>query len=200
MLAAMRRASLWVSSLGQWRISANIPVDCIVDHWPLSDLPDRLTHPSRLNAKVMQGLFLLRERLRACSSRHAVGAALLLLVILPGCSGVPLVDEMPASEPDLPGYNKLVANHLKATFKNLASYDAFAISTFRRVHSFKGWVWMTCVRFEDKGHPRTYAFFIKDGMVIDSRYAVHTDVCNTQTYAVFDAMGPTRAGILGPLY
>jgi hypothetical protein len=21
--------------LGQWRISANIPVDCIVDHWPL---------------------------------------------------------------------------------------------------------------------------------------------------------------------
>lgn len=149
--------------LGQWRISANIPVDCIVDHWPLSDLPDRLTHPSRLNAKVMQGLFLLRERLRACSSRHAVGAALLLLVILPGCSGVPLVDEMPASEPDLPGYNKLVANHLKATFKNLASYDAFAISTFRRVHSFKGWVWMTCVRFEDKGHPRTYAFFIRTG-------------------------------------
>jgi len=186
--------------LGQWRISANIPVDCIVDHWPLSDLPDRLTHPSRLNAKVMQGLFLLRERLRACSSRHAVGAALLLLVILPGCSGVPLVDEMPGSEPDLPGYNKLVANHLKATFKNLASYDAFAISTFRRVHSFKGWVWMTCVRFEDKGHPRTYAFFIKDGTVIDSRYAVQTDACNTQTYGVFDAMGPTRAGILGPLY
>ena len=65
---------------------------------------------------------------------------------------------------------------------------------------FKGWVWMTCVRFEDKGHPRTYAFFIKDGTVIDSRYAVHTDACNTQTYGVFDAMGPTRAGILGPLY
>ena len=90
--------------------------------------------------------------------------------------------------------------HLKATFKNLASYDAFAISTFRRVHSFKGWAWMTCVRFEDKGHPRTYAFFIKDGTVIDSRYAVQTDACNTQTYGVFDAMGPTRAGILGPLY
>ena len=73
-----------------------------------------MTHPRRLNAKVMQGLFLLRERLRACSSRHAVGAALLLLVtLLPGCSDVPLVDEMPASEPDLPGYNKLVANHLK---------------------------------------------------------------------------------------
>ena len=59
---------------------------------------------------------------------------------------------------------------------------------------------MTCVRFEDKGHPRTYAFFIKDGRVIDSRDAVQTDACNTQTYAVFDAMGPTRAGILGPLH
>jgi hypothetical protein len=150
----------------------------------------------------MQGLFLLRERQRACSSRHAVGAALLLLVtLLPECSGhAPLVDEMPASEPDLPGYNNLVANHLKATFRNLASYEAFAISAFRRVHSLNGWAWMTCVRFEDKGHPRTYAFFIKDGRVIDSRDAVQTDACNTQTYAVFDAMGPRRAGILGPLY
>jgi hypothetical protein len=42
--------------------------------------------------------------------------------------------------------------------------------------------------------------FIKDGKVIDSRYAVQTDACNAQTYAVFDAMGPTRAGVLGPLY
>jgi hypothetical protein len=159
-----------------------------------------MTNPCRLNAKVMQGLFPLRERQRACSSRHAAGAALLLLVtLLPGCSDVALADEMPASEPD-PGYNNLVAKHLKDTFKNRASYDAFAISAFRWVHSFKGWAWMTCVRFEDNGHPRTYAVFIKDGKVIDSRYAVQTDACNTQTYAVFDAMGPTRAGVLGPLY
>jgi hypothetical protein len=94
----------------------------------------------------------------------------------------------------------LVANYLKNTFKNRASYDAFAISAFRWVHSFSGWAWMTCVRFEDNGHPRAYAVFIKDGKVIDGRYAVQTDACNTQTYAVFDAMGPTRAGVLGPLY
>ena len=25
-------------------------------------------------------------------------------------------------------------------------------------------------------------------------------ICNTETYAAFDAMGPTRAGVLGPLY
>jgi hypothetical protein len=149
----------------------------------------------------MQGLFLLRERQRACSSRHAAGAALLLLVtLLPGCSNVALVDEMPASEPDYPGYNNLVAEHIKETFKNRTSYDAFAISALRWIHSFKGWAWMTCVRFEDNGHPRTYAVFIKDGQVSDSRYAVQTDACNIQTYAVFDAMGPTGAGVLGPLY
>jgi hypothetical protein len=51
----------------------------------------------------------------------------------------------------------LVANYLKNTFKNRASYDAFAISAFRWVHSFSGWAWMTCVRFEDNGHPRAYA-------------------------------------------
>ncbi len=149
----------------------------------------------------MQGLFLLQERRRACSSQRATGAALLLLItLLPGCSNVASVNEMPSSEPDYPGYNKLVAEHIKETFKNRASYDAFAISAFRGVHSLNGWAWMTCVRFEDNEHPRTYAVFIKDGKVIDSRYAVQTEACNTQTYAVFDAMGPTRAGVLGPLY
>ena len=123
-----------------------------------------MTNPRRLNTKVMQGLFLLRERQRACSSRHAAGAALLLLVTpVARCSDVGLADEMPASETD-PGYNNLVAKHLKDTFKNRASYDAFAISAFRWVHSFNGWVWMTCVRFEDNGHPRAYAVFIKEGL------------------------------------
>jgi hypothetical protein len=106
---------------------------------------------------------------------------------------------MPASGA-YPWYSDLVANHLKKTFTNRASYDAFAISAFRWVHSLNGWAWMTCVHFKDNGHPRTYAVFIQDGKVIDGRYAVQTDACNTQTYAVFDAMGPTRAGVLGPLY
>jgi hypothetical protein len=45
-----------------------------------------------------------------------------------------------------------------------------------------------------------FAVFIKDGKVIDSRYAVQIDDCNTQTYAAFGGMGPTRAGVLGLLY
>jgi hypothetical protein len=144
------------------------------------------------------------QRQRACPWRHAAGAALLLAVaVLPGCADVALpTEEMPASGAD-PGYNSLVASYLKNNFANLATYDAFAISPFRWVNSFKGWAWMACVHFEDNGHPRTYAMFIKDGKVIDGRYAVLTDACNTQPYAAFDAMGPVKAmkaGVLGPLY
>jgi hypothetical protein len=126
---------------------------------------------------------------------HAAGAALLLaFALLSGCSDLALPsEEVPASGAD-PGYNNLVANHLKAAFKDRAFYDAFEISAFRWVHS------LTCVRFEDHGHPRTYAVFVKDGKFVDRRYAVQTDACNTQAYAPFDAMGPTRAGVLEPLH
>jgi hypothetical protein len=154
-----------------------------------------LPHPRRGSMREV----LLRERLKARSSRHGAGVAFLLMVALLSLSDVAVPQEMPTSGPD-PGYNDVVAKHLKGTFKNLASYDAFAISPFRWVGSLKGWSWMTCVSFEENRHPRTYAVFIQDGKVIDSRYAVQIDACNTQTYAAFDAMGLTRAGVLGPLY
>ena len=98
---------------------------------------------------------------------------------------------------------------LRELYKNLAisqreldqaASDQQTAKAICGVHSLKGWAWMTCVRFEDNGHPRTYAVFIQDGKVIDSRYAVQIDACNTETYAAFDAMGPSRAGVLGPLY
>jgi hypothetical protein len=142
--------------------------------------------------------FLLRW-LKVGSSRGAAGAAFLLIAALLPLSDAAEPQEMPTSEPD-PGYYDLVAKYLKDTFKNLASYDAFAISAFRWVSSFKGWSWVTCVRFEENGHLRTYAVFIKDGKVIDGRYAVQIDACNTQAYAAFGAMGSIRAGVLGPLY
>jgi hypothetical protein len=156
---------------------------------------------SEAPAVSRESILILGERQSTSSFRQVADPVLLLMfALLAGCSDLALPSEdMPVSGPD-PGYNNLVANYLKNNFKNRASYDAFAISAFRWVHSFKGWAWMTCVRFEDSGHPRTYAVFIKDRNVINSRYAVQTDACNTQTYAAFDAMGPTRAGVLGPLY
>ena len=120
-----------------------------------------LAHPRLIGRESMRK-FLIRERQKARSSRHGAGEAFLLMVALLSLSDVAVPQEMPTSGPD-PSYNDLVVKYLKDTFKNLASYDAFAISAFRWVSSFKGWSWMTCVRFEENGHPRTYAVFIKDG-------------------------------------
>jgi hypothetical protein len=109
-------------------------------------------------------------------------ALLRAFLLLSGYSDTALADEeMPASGPD-PAYNAVAANHLRTAFKNLGLYEGFEISPFRWVHSFKGWASITCVRFQDHGYLRTYAVFIKDGHVIDSRYAVQIDACNTQTY------------------
>jgi hypothetical protein len=181
MLAAMRRASSRVS------------------RWPNRDgfLPTsrvivfRYRVALMVMAKGLQGLF------RAL--RRAAGAALLLAVVLSPLSDIAVPQELPASGAD-PNWKKMVASHFKDIFKNRATYDAFAISAFRWVHSLKGWAWTTCVRFEDNGHPRTYVVFIQDGKVIYSRYAVQIDACDTETYAAFDAMGPSRPGVLGPLY
>jgi hypothetical protein len=148
-------------------------------------------------------LRLILGRWKETSSvRHAACAALLLaLFLLPGCSDLAMPsEEMPAAGAD-PSYVGTVAQYLKNLFKNQASYDAFEISPFRWVHSLRGWAWLTCVRFQDQGHPRVYAVFLKDGRVVDGRYAVQTDECDAQTYALFDAMrGAARPGIQNPLY
>ncbi len=138
------------------------------------------------------------------SLQNAACAALLLaLAVAAGCSSVTGSDETPASAPD-PAYNTLVANRVKGSFKDHASYDAYEISDYRWVHSVIGWSWLTCVRFQDHGHRRTYALFIKDNQIVDSRYAVGTDGCDTGSYSPFDlitgAAKPASAGGLEPLY
>jgi hypothetical protein len=126
---------------------------------------------------------ILGEWKDTTSVQQAACAALLLaLLLLPGCSELALPsEEMPAAGAD-PSYVNIVAHHLKTLFKNQASYDAFEISPFRWVHSLKGWAWLTCVRFQDQGHPRVYSVFLKDGRVVDGRYAVVTDACDEQSY------------------
>ena len=103
-----------------------------------------------------------------------------------------------------PTYNKLVAEHIKDTFKDYASYDAFEISQYRWVHSIKGWDWLTCVRFQDKGRRLTYALFIKQKEIIEYRYAVETDGCGAQTYSPFVELGGAKSvdadGLLEPLH
>jgi hypothetical protein len=136
--------------------------------------------------------------------QNAGRAALLLPLVLLGCSSLTLTKEdPPASGPD-PAYNKMIAEHLQQTFKDINTYDSFEISEFRWMHTAKGWTWLTCIRFEDHGHNRAYALFLKDKEIIASRYAVATDGCATQTYSPFNLIAgqtsPANAGALAPLY
>jgi len=119
--------------------------------------------------------------------RDCVRATLLLPLALLGCSGVALTQtDAPASAPDPSAFHKLIGNHLKMSFPDIANYESFEISDAHWVHSVKGWAWLSCVRFQERGHVRTYAVFIRTDKVVDSRYAVTTDGCGEQTYAPFD--------------
>jgi hypothetical protein len=134
-----------------------------------------------------------------CCLRNAVRAALLLPLFLVGCSGLAQPTEaMPASGPD-PAYRDTVVAQLK-TLKDYESYEAFEMSDFRWVHSSKGWSWLTCVRFQDRGRARTYALFIKGRDLINSRFAVEADGCGTQNYAPFDLLGAKKPNGLDPLH
>ena len=113
---------------------------------------------------------------------------LLTVVTLSGCSTLPTAGDAPESVWD-PSYRDVIATYLKTTFKNYASYEAFEISDPRWVHSFDGWTWLTCVRFQDHGHTRAYAVFQKGSVIVNARYAVQTDQCDLQTYAFFERMG-----------
>jgi hypothetical protein len=128
--------------------------------------------------------------------QNVAGAALLLLAAaaLAGCSGLASTsEETPVTGPD-PASNKVVANYLNATFKDRTLYNAFEISDSRWVHTVKGWNWITCIRFQDHGHPRIYAIFIKANAIIDARYAVQTDGCDTPNYTSFDLMAAASSG------
>lgn len=137
---------------------------------------------------------------------RAIARAALLsaLVGLPGCTDLELPREEAPPAAAMGGYNGLIANHVKSAFKDRAAYSAFQISGSRWVHSLKGWNWLVCIRFQDRGHERTYALFIKDNAVVDGRYAVQTDACDAQAYSPFDlatgSMRPANAGLQEPLY
>jgi hypothetical protein len=113
-------------------------------------------------------------------------ALMLALIVLSACSNVALPNEgMPTMGAD-PSYGAIIAGYVKSSLQNSASYEALEISGPRWVHSVSGWNWLVCVRFQDRGHQRTYAFFFKDREIINSRYAVQADACGAQTYAPFD--------------
>jgi hypothetical protein len=133
------------------------------------------------------------------SLRLVVWAALLLIsATLAAYSQIaPTAQELPESGPD-PSYRDIIATYLKSSFKDYKSYEAFQIAAPRRVRSFHGLDWISCVRFWDAGHRRTYAVFINGKSVVDGRYANQTDQCGSQEYDSFGQMGGSLG--LDPLH
>jgi len=130
-------------------------------------------------------------------------ALALTLLTLPCCGELAQTSEVMPPGPE-PPYVPLVANHLRTVLVNLSFYDGFEISGLRWVHSIGGWNWLACVHFRDRGHRRTYALFVERDAVVDARYAVETDACESQAFTQFDVMsgaiGRPTAPAQAPLY
>jgi hypothetical protein len=131
---------------------------------------------------------MLRRRTRGAAPVAALVSA---FVILPSCSELAQPSGVP-SGPE-PPYVALVAKHLQSAFKDRSAFEGFEISGVRWVHTIKGWTWLSCVHFTDHSHRRSYAVFIQGDAVVEARYAVETDACESQTYTQFDV----TSGVLG---
>jgi hypothetical protein len=149
-------------------------------------------------------------RYRVHDSRTLLGAAMrraalvVSLVVLSGCSELAQPSEAAAPPAQPPPYVSLTAKYLSSALKDHAAYSGFEISGLRWTDSIKGWTWLACVHFQDRGYLRSYAIFIQDNTVVDARYAVETDACETQTYTQFDLvtgeLGRPTAPVQPPLY
>jgi hypothetical protein len=151
-------------------------------------------HPMRCGRGTrVAGVIAEKPHRGSQALRRAVWALLLpaglgLSTGLNGCAELAAGNaEMVPTAPD-PGYRLVIANHLKRVLKNSGGYDAYEISEPRWVHSIKGWTWLTCVRFTDRGRPRTYVVFFDGEKIVDDRFSVQTDNCDTQAYSPFERM------------
>ena len=131
-------------------------------------------------------------------------ALMLCLLGAAGCSELAQSSQAASAPPAPPPYGSLTAQYLTSTLKDRFAYDGYAISGLRWVASLKGWAWLACVHFQDHGHLRTYAIFIQNNAVVDGRFAVETDACDTQAYMPFDLvtgqLGQPTAPVQPPLY
>jgi hypothetical protein len=131
-------------------------------------------------------------------------ALALTLALLAGCSSLAGPQEGAATAPLNADYRGMIAARLRAEFTKPPLTGPAEISNPRWVLANKGWSWQVCVRFQDRGHQRTYTLFFKGSEFLDERYAVLTDACDAQTYSEFDlgtsSMRPGAVGDPGPLY
>jgi hypothetical protein len=105
-------------------------------------------------------------------------------IMLAACSSVPI--ENPTEPAPPANYGKVIAEALRK-FKDFSTYRNFQISGLRWVHAATGWNWLVCVRYDDRGLARFYAFFLDDNAIANARYDVRIDHCPAQQYVPFDA-------------
>jgi hypothetical protein len=117
----------------------------------------------------------------------------LLLLASPGCTQIAQPSEAATPPAEQPAYAAIAAKYFSSTMADRVSFENFEISGLRWVHGLKGWSWLACVHFVDRGHLRTYALFMQNDTVIDGRYAVQSDTCGSQSYTPFDIV----TGVLG---
>lgn len=171
------------------------------------DAPSHSGAPCRRNrgfrwAAFVAGLWLRRRRGIPRPGRAA--ALALACLALGACSELAtgaVVATPPATQPN---YVPIVAAYLRSTFKDSTLFGDYRISQLRWVDSMKGWSWLACVHFQDRGRVRSYAVFIQTDAVVDARYAVETDRCESLTYTQFDlisgALGQPTPPAQPPLY
>ena len=117
----------------------------------------------------------------------------LMLLASSGCTQLAQPSEAATQPVEQPASAAAAAKYFASTMADRAAFENFEISGLRWVHGLKGWSWLACVHFVDRGHLRTYALFLQNDAVIDARYAVRSDSCGSQSYTPFDVV----TGVLG---
>jgi hypothetical protein len=169
-------------------------------------LGGRREHPQVADKASRRSILRQRRPIAAASTAATLRlpAILLALAVLAGCSDMALPKDNPAPAAPDPSYGKIVADRLKSTFKALPPTAAVEISQPRRTHTVTGSNWVTCVHFQDQGRRRTYALFLNGSAIVDARYAVQTDGCDSVSYSALDlasgAVTSATSGEQGPIY
>ena len=103
-----------------------------------------------------------------------------------------------------PPYVSLAAKYLLSALKDRASYEGSKFPACAGSIPSKDGPGSLACTFKITGICATYALFIQDNAVVDARYAVETDSCETQTYTQFDlvtgVLGRPTAPVQPPLY
>jgi hypothetical protein len=122
---------------------------------------------------------------------------LTLSAALSGCATNSAVVDAPNIGP-VPNFESIIADNLRARpktgdappvqgqliFTANKHVDKVEISDLRRTlrTDLYGWAWQTCIRASVEGVQHSYAVFVAENRVIDSRMALEPDQCDQRHY------------------